>query len=111
MLSGLVIPTPSMLSGLVIPTPSAAEESASPLSCRHPKSVHDRLRQVMRPRGSVIRKPKPRIDLRDQNLVFRRALLVDLLAQQRGRVNAVRTDFHFPCAVARNQRVAVDGIF
>src|SRR5947209_19665360 len=75
------------------------------------ESIHDGPGLVMRPGCGVIRQPKTGIDLGNDDLVFGRPLFVDLFTQQGGGVNAVSADLDFPCAVTRDERVAVNGSF
>src|ERR1700690_546942 len=63
---------------------------------------------MMRPPGGVIVGPEARVDLRNDDLLVLRANFVDLVAQQRGGVDAVDTDFNFLATVARNHLVGVD---
>src|SRR4029077_665321 len=43
-------------------------------------SIHDGARQMMRPGGGVVVRPKPRVNLRDDHLHLRRADFIDFFA-------------------------------
>ena len=58
--------------------------------------VVDRARQVMRQVRLVERHPQPGVDLRHDHPQLGRAQLVDAVAQQRGRMNRVRTELDLP---------------
>jgi len=65
--------------------------------CRpHAGLVVDRARQVMRQLRLVERHPEPGVDLRHDHPQLGRAQLVDAVAQQRGRVNRMRTELDLP---------------
>src|SRR5271169_2463045 len=65
--------------------------------------VHDGASQVMGPVGGVVMRPDAGVNLRNDDLCVGCAKLIDFLGEQRGGVNAMRADFDFLCAVARNQ--------
>ena len=73
--------------------------------------VHDGAGQMVRPVGGVVVGPDAGIYLGDDDLVVRRPEFVDLLGEQGSGVDAMRADFDFLGAVARNHLVGVDGFF
>jgi hypothetical protein len=62
---------------------SLAQEDPERKGGRNPfrlRSVHDGLGQMMRPGRGVIGEPEARVDLGNDDFVFRRALFVDFFA-------------------------------
>ena len=65
---------------------------------------------MMRPPRGVIVGPQAGVDLRNDDLLVFGTNIVDLFAEQRSGVDAVRPDFNFLLAVARDHLVGVDGM-
>src|SRR5271170_1953732 len=68
-------------------------------------SVHDRLRQMMWPGGGVVVRPKPRVNLRNDDPLVRRTKLINLFGKQSRRVQAMSANLDFPAGITRNQLV------
>jgi len=64
----------------------------------------------MWPLGRVVMRPEPRIHLWNDDLLPRRAQLVDFIGQQSGRVQAMGPNLNFLPAIARNHLVRVDRV-
>src|ERR1700677_4596272 len=73
-----------------------------------PASVHDGAGQVMWPGRCVVVRPQARVNLRNDHLLVRRTQLVDLIRQQRGRIQAMSANFNLLAAVTRNQLVSIN---